>query len=938
MRRFFLTRLMLPLLVILITSLAIFVPAAKADTCSWTQLIDFTVSNGGWAATVVDGVDGAVYSGGVGWTSQTPQGCGYGASACVYDYFHYDLPYLDVSTEILTWKVYWDAPSGYTGSANGAFGGQTFAFTSGLGSSTYTASGSGTASGSQLAIGVSLVYSPAYKVTKFFFTGSGVNPFTGESTEMDCEHTIEDGTLIRPLSSTDEDPDFGTIDGNADESHIEDYFSALLSYAVAPTGDFTGFKNIVTAVSDNPNANVYAAMNGTVVGSPLRLNNCGNVDSGDYCTVFAPAEPGDTLYDTWKIHDTGDVWLVILQVTDDFQLQYIVRDADQFVAPNGTVHAGCILGKTVPIEPIGEAPGASLASKEVALLTLADTAENEIDELLSKLTIEPDPAAACNADPRFADCLASNPQFLLSGDGWRTIGTVNFAIGGVGGAEIAPGAVIYQTVSLDPESNYSLNTIVLPGADGDVELWIGSDHETFPVTVATYQTIELAAAMPEGGVSEGIFEIGIRNLTSGILRISHLCVVGEDHSTTPGVCYFQNPAFDVGSSYWTTDGFADIGYLLLADGQTASQPVNLDAGDYRIKVTMSIDPGNFISPPEDGTSAKLQYKFPDADSYVDIATVSTSDPPYRYLDFQTEFTLTDDVDDVMTFKSVALTGPGGILINELCLEPITGSFPPKPGEGPIVEPPFKTACQLVIRPAYDAPVQVWIEYQWNKLSQFFMCTLMVFLNQFYGAVTSALNTMLMLARWFMVTVRTAVTWIGHDIIPWLNGNFANIASGRTTTVIQDSGGCHDVFCLLQSVITTVLQPVISSIQSIVNLLLSILSQVFNLALDIFTAIVSLIFTILDQIVNLFSQFIGFFAGLLAAFGNSQPVPIPGVPACELDPRSNGLCMGLWALENTVFSGEGALAIPLVIGYLSLELILWAVNVFRSTIQKGAEQL
>jgi hypothetical protein len=270
----------------------------------------------------------------------------------------------------------------------------------------------------------------------------------------------------------------------------------------------------------------------------------------------------------------------------------------------------------------------------------------------------------------------------------------------------------------------------------------------------------------------------------------------------------------------------------------------------------------------------------------------------------------------------------------LCLAKEGGNPPPTTGPAP---PTIPSNCEVIANPV-TTDVPSWINWQWAQFNRFFTCTLTVLLNK----ILAGINSVITFLRWQLLYAQSVlnkiVQWLGTDLIPWLSGNFANMANGRTTTIIQDNGGCHDVFCLLQSVITTVLQPVVSTLQNIVNLILSLISQVFTLALGIVSAFFTLIFIILDQLTGLFGQIIGFFSGLLAAFANSQPVPIPGIPACELDPRSNGICMGLWALENTVFSGEGALAIPLIIGYLSLELILWAVNTFRSTIHKAGQSL
>lgn len=752
---------------------------------------------------------------------------------------------------------------------------------------------------------------------------TATNPNGSDSVTHDVTvlaNALEGSTLTRPLSPDDVDPDLGIVDLSA-------YGGTFGNFLLDLIGN-TDFIYTVQAYSKNSYANVYAGMDGTITGLE-RISACSGLAAG----CQNPIQSAPTLT---RMHDAGDIWLVTIDVSDIYQLQYVVRDADQFITWNMDVHAGCILGKTIALEAAN--PFVAAPSQELTLVALRTTDDHTQVELLSKLTVDPEPGSACNADPRFADCLGSNPQFLRSGDGWSTTGVVNFAVGGPGGAWVEPGGTIYQLMTLDPEAIYGLDTNVLPGQTGEVELWIGSEHETFPVTAAAQQNISLEATTPEGSeIGDGtVFEVGIKNISAGVLIVSHLCVAGDDHSTTPNNCYFHNPGFDLGDSYWTTDGFTDIGFLLLEDTQTASQPVSLGAGDYRVKAVMQISYSGF-TPPGTG-SAKLQYKYPGAGSYVDIGTVNVTDPLYRYQTFQADFTLTDPVDDVMTFKAVMLTGSGvGVMIDSLCIEPTTGSFPPGPGSGPIVEPPFYPDCQLVIRPQGDAPVQLWINYLWEQLNKFYNCTLMVFLYDLYHAVTTALNTFLMAIRYFLLFLQQSVRWLTTQLIPWLGGYLTNIAQGRTTTIVQMGGSdCHDIFCVITAGFQQVITPLFDIAHQIIDTILSYVNLAVSLLLTTLQLILSIVIFLVQQFFNLFHTLSSTLTQLVTGWRTATPTAIPGLPTCQIDPKSDFICITFWIMENTIFSGRGQLIIPLLISIASVHMLLWTIGVFRREIIKAGE--
>jgi hypothetical protein len=750
--------------------------------------------------------------------------------------------------------------------------------------------------------------------------GGGENPFEGE--DVPCSATEVGWT--RPLSAADEDPAFGVVDWTGQDAIIGiwDQWGILSS----------GAENTVEAFSQTGYANVYAAQGGTIHFD--RLLNC-----GDYCAVLAPPTFDDPIFERYKLVDNNDLFVVRIDRGLEDELQYVVRDADTFLVQGMTIEQGCILGKTVQLESVGSIPAPDV---QVALISLVDPDDDIGHELLSKLTEYPTEAEACNADPRFADCLAANPQFLLNGDGWWTTGSsVSFVP--TGGALLSPGASVLQILAL-PDAPLTLDSNVTLNADGLIRMWIGDESYYFDLQAGAPQNIQLDVSAPVGANAFGTYEIGIENLTGGEVFVNHLCITGEDPTSTPGNCYFENPGFDLAGAYWDNDAYAVVpGYMTLEDGQTASQPVKLNPGNYRItavgylELTTSEQPGS--------GSATLSFEYPDGDGFSDVGTIDYTSPWGQPATLQVEFEVTGATDDVLTFMVDVDPGEdmdvAGLVVDSLCLETLDEPFPPYDGgDGGVVDPPFNADCQFVPRPTFDASVQQWLNYHWGKLNQFFQCDLMIVLDQIYVQMVNGINTMLRFARFVIIAAQRQAAWVGSDLIPWLGGYLNNISLGRTTTIIQDVGAseCHDIFCLLTAVIERVLSPLVDAVTEIVHVILGILTQVVSLLLNIVTSFIGVAIGIVGQLIYWVLLLIRYLLELINLFNHATPIPLPGVPQCQLDPQGNAVCIGLWMLENTVFADEGQLYIPLLIGAMSLGLLFWLITTIRKELMNIGDKL
>lgn len=124
------------------------------------------------------------------------------------------------------------------------------------------------------------------------------------------------------------------------------------------------------------------------------------------------------------------------------------------------------------------------------------------------------------------------------------------------------------------------------------------------------------------------------------------------------------------------------------------------------------------------------------------------------------------------------TASSGIIeIEWLCVSfTLDGEGEPVDPEGEPAPPPFPENCEAITEPVGD-DFGEWTSWHWHNLSQFFDCTLMIFLNMQYRTLTDFFQTITWTIRWFMAVFVQGVDWMGEDFIPWLGGYLAN-SSGR----------------------------------------------------------------------------------------------------------------------------------------------------------------
>lgn len=144
--------------------------------------------------------------------------------------------------------------------------------------------------------------------------------------------------------------------------------------------------------------------------------------------------------------------------------------------------------------------------------------------------------------------------------------------------------------------------------------------------------------------------------------------------------------------------------------------------------------------------------------------------------------------------------------------------------------------------------------------------------------------------------------------------------------------------VLGNLFNTAISVIGNFFNTLIDLVAQLIYMVFDFVLDLFLTIITVALQILTIVVSAFFQLLDFFATIISAWNTATPTAIPGVPECQIDPQSNPFCVGLWVMEHTVFSGRGALIIPLVIGFFSILLLLWGIKEIKKTITEAGQSV
>ncbi|MBZ0282088.1 MAG: PKD domain-containing protein [Anaerolineae bacterium] len=780
------------------------------------------------------------------------------------------------------------------------------------------------------------------------------------------------GLLTRPLAEEDEHPQWGMYD-MAYVNSLEDDINSDYPFTVH------SFSNIA-------NADIAAVAPGLVIEvSPYNQLDCPVAfqilgSTFHRCTVTIPQVITQETFSYIFVWEMLNVSRVVIQDESDSTRRYTYYLANAKVTVGDEVVAGCIIGETIqlknpnPIEITSLTLGGALSASgpnvgidasisldirsllvEAGVSIMWVTEGASIESLYPDLQLQPD-GSNC-ASQTLAACINEDSD-LSNLATWALDGGVTPLDGG--GVSIPPGAGLHQyDLMIDTEVTYTLNVQARAVAGEDLD----ADPATLAMMVGnTGEAKELSSSWanysftpdPEDIEPDGnITAIHLYNYSqmSGI-QVRYVCLVPNTVSVEPGQCYFINHEFDADGTGWIVGSgvtFAS-GQAYMGELETLMQEVTLLPDDEETPHTYTIRAQvRLIANPsytgQVGKSVLLEFAYPVGEGYVTLGTIDsalvtteglnpydgTVNVEYPYI-LSEEFEVSEETTDNFAFRVDVTDGDNyltGLRIDWFCIEPGgDGTFPGNPGGG--FKPPFITMCAVVPLPL-DNSVPSWTYYHWKNLERFFKCDLMVLLNKWFNVFYDFQRTTRHVMRWWIALVQYIGRW-ATSLLWWMDGHFRNMAVGQVTTIYEGGGG-PSIWDVLLALVNNIFAPLVGFMGQLVTLFVGIITQVFNLLLTLVVGIVGLVLAFIVQAFGLLALAQQLLIALIGAYGSAAPIAIEGLPSCINDPRSSPLCVGIWVLDNTIFSQEGAIIIPIFVAVLSIHLILWVVTELRRTVME-----
>lgn len=804
------------------------------------------------------------------------------------------------------------------------------------------------------------------------------DPYTDNAGELAVEVCGEFGGglggWIRPLLEADEYPgDLNLWDSN---TLITDYLAVGVGFPELDTFVSASALNRVYAVSSAPGAPVLAAQGGTVHLEYTTGGMCAlwSVFLANSCWFAGPET--DEIFRLYEFTIDDTIQLVTITMDDGTELRYIVQNAESYLNEGQTIEAGCVIGETIAARQAraseiftsisdiithfvgltGKIEAGDQDGFGVTMVEHRDLMQPvpvvPLEPMLTEYNTDDTP---CNLDPALRDCLLDDPDTTNGARAWTIFGNAEATEAGV---HLNSYAYMQQLVNLPIETSFTFRIGVsydrlwyLGGGtpvDQTLEIRVGTftGTITLPADAEPYQ--ELTLEVPAPGLDPDGFghTVRITNLSpSGAVYVQAACLTTNDHELNPRACAFANPDFDSINGWVSSNPQVGNGFVILGDADFVSQDnirllPNEDSSPRTYYLSVDVRPiaapGASFNPGV-GT-ATMYYSWDEIDTIgtLDLTWNQSGEPGYPDA-FQTLIVPIEVVESTMAdfiiYTGIVDNSTMRIALSRACIS--TEEEPSDSGTGG----PFKTTCSTIPVPSDDS-FGAWILYHWRNSDKFFNCRLMVLLNKWFKVFDDFRRTTLLFLRWTIALVHKVADW-SVTVFWWLNGSFRNIATGNVTTVLGDNQ-CHDLICLIAGIfnpggtnIFDVLLAAINGLLSIagqiIGLLLALITQAANVLLTVIVGSIVFVIKIVGQILALLKLGQALLASLISAYNNATPIPIPFMPTCVSDPQSSGFCVFFWVADNTIFSGPGALIVPLLVAIGSIHLIIWVASEIRNTV-------
>lgn len=785
------------------------------------------------------------------------------------------------------------------------------------------------------------------------------------------------GALYRPLLNIDSDTGLTWPNTQLGLFSAAAAWGGDPSFLLLSNLDNSGPKDhTVIGVANHPGAMVYAVADGTVLDvRPLSVGACDPLYAGS--ALYPPGDScsfdlyADTLvgefypFGSMAVNPFG-LYKVTVSYTTGVVLEYYVANAPDYVRTGQTLLAGCLVGETTPYtyarKQIGiivtDVPVPETASGSTFWMQAVQLEGREQVPILPMLYIDPNPAAACNAGGDYANCLF-DPMFTDQGAYvWERSGRVTSG----DGFTLAPGASIALSgLNLNAAMAYQF-TVWAERPAGDaagarMTLQIGSTTTVFPLLVARREGYIIAPATHGADLPGGLYTLRISNTGTTPFSVLQNCVTAGEGNPTPDTCYFANASFDEALTGWTTTGtiapVAMVGQygavMVRSNLATIGQNVRLYADPGGLPHTYAVRmTGSMLGPA--GSWMQVYYRIGGGDWIVPNgqriwAVNNQLGYGTNTLDMEIE---AGTVNGLLEFQFELTAGGAGVigddvnvLLNSICINDDFHHFPGGSGNdggGGGIAPGGECDTELPAPNMYD-DVGAWTIFHLQGVTNLYTCRVLPELERLNRVTYSIYDYAQWMGIYTQASTDATWNWANKALFPWLGGYLSNIAlAGAGAIGVDQGGGCHDIFCLLESIVQLAVGPVIGIVSRLVDTILGLLDMVVNVLLPLVEAVVGLFVQIINALASALNWLVTVVSAFVTGISNAQPAPVPNLPNCVADPSGSSLCAVLYGLEQTVFADEGAYIIPLIVGLLTILQLQWLISKLSELLQDIAGRL
>lgn len=364
-----------------------------------------------------------------------------------------------------------------------------------------------------------------------------------------------------------------------------------------------------------------------------------------------------------------------------------------------------------------------------------------------------------------------------------------------------------------------------------------------------------------------------------------LATITPTATHTPSVseqCGFVNYTFNSGLDEWDTTGSvsAAVGAAILGHEGAISQTLELEAGDYFLALSSSIDDAG--SSPSDGGVAFI-YSINEDDE----STTGRAESSYYQLGNQISTTVAVNIATPGTYDiSIAadLTNVNAIKLLSACFTPTVPGEINDDNENNDNESDgsWQTCGDQISPPTSIIEIGGWITYLWESTDQTVQCTIMPPIYLVAGVVMGTIH------------------WFGTSFIPFILGHLGNFFEVLKYIIENGIGGF-----ILQ--ITTTLEQLASWVGMVGSIVVAN-AETAKAYMGVFQYQ-------MDAIVN--------------NWNNAPYTPPPGLPDCISAPLEYEICAVWWVMENTFFYGTvGQILVPIVCVFIDILIVFYFGNMVK----------